>query len=313
MKILDCTLRDGGHLNNWSFDTNFAKDLYLTAVNSGVNYFEVGYRISNNINNLGAFAHCDDSFISELFEKKNNCKITVMAQQGKFSVNDFVDVSTNTSPIRAIRVATYPHTIKEAYYECIKLKNKGYDVFFNLMATSRFESDHYTILEKLPNKNLIDYIVFSDSFGFMLPNEVSIVTKKLSNIGFNNIGFHSHNNQQLAFANALSAIDAGCSIIDATVCSMGRGAGNLSMEAILCYLNRQGENITPISYFKFIEKYLPDNLEHIHNLIAGHFNLHPKYISEFISRNKPTVDELWDISEYLSLNTPVFFDGKYLN
>lgn len=312
MKILDCTLRDGGHLNNWLFDIDFAKELYLSALNTGINYFEVGYKTSAEMNNLGKFAHCDDEFLNSIFIKNNDCKITVMAQHGKFSVNDFVSVESGTTPISAVRVATYPITIKDAFFECIELKNKGYEVFFNLMAASRFQNEHYQILEDLPDKNLIDYIVFSDSFGSMLPNDVTQITKNLTEIGFNNIGFHSHNNQQLAFANSISAIDAGCSIVDATVSSIGRGAGNLSMEVLLCYLNRLDFNICPKYYFDFIDKFLPAKRDTVFNLIAGHFNLHSKYVSEFVSQNNPTLNELYSFIEKISTNSPVHFDHSYI-
>lgn len=312
MKILDCTLRDGGHLNNWSFSDEFAKNLYITAITTGIDYFEVGYKSSNILNQFGAFAYCDDEFLNTVFHRDNNCKITVMAQHNKFFADDFKEVGCNNNLIQAVRVATYPDTIQESFYECIELKEKGYEVFFNLMAASRFENEHYKVLEKLENKKLIDYLVFSDSFGAMLPTDVANMTQRLFLFGFDNIGFHSHNNQQLAFANSLTAISAGCSIIDATVCSIGRGAGNLSMELLLSYLYRNGSHVSPIYYLEFIDRFLPNRLDSVYNLIAGHFNLHNKYITECISRKNVSLVELWNIAEKHSLSLPIHFNEKHV-
>lgn len=311
MKILDCTLRDGGHLNNWHFSEDFAKNLYLAAVNTGINYFEVGYKSSNMSTGLGNFAYCDDEFLNKTFPH-SNCKITVMAQHNKFSINDFTDISANKTLVQAIRVASYPDTIYNAFLECVELKRKGYEVFFNLMAVSRFEKEHYQVLESLNNKNIIDYLVFSDSFGSMLPNEVASITKTLMSFGFERIGFHSHNNQQLAFANSLAAINSGCSIIDASICSLGRGAGNLSMELLLCYLRKIGLNYTPNFYFNFIEEYLPDKLDNVHNIIAGNFNIHPKYISEFIAKNGNSLVELYNFTEKFSNKCSIHYEENSL-
>ena len=87
VKVLDCTIRDGGHLNSWNFSPEFVRSAYFAACKSGADYFETGYRFHNPAKSFGKFAICDDRYLSQIFDIKNDCKLTVMIDTGKSNTN----------------------------------------------------------------------------------------------------------------------------------------------------------------------------------------------------------------------------------
>lgn len=312
MKILDCTLRDGGHTNNWNFDLQFAKDLYKVAANTGIDYFEVGYKSSQIVKSQGSFANSFDDFLLNNFPYHPNCKITVMAQYGKFTVDDFIEADNTKTPITTVRVATYPDKIKESFDICKILKAKGYEVFLNIMAISCYEIDEFNKLKSLKNKQILDYLIFSDSFGALLPNKVTEISKKLQSFGFENLGFHSHNNLQMSLANTLSAIEAGCEVVDATICGLGRGAGNLPMELLLTYLYKNNNEYSPFEYITLLETYFPEKIETILLMFGGLLNLHPKYLQQLEKNEDLSLQSIFNKAIELKAKRPIFFNNKLL-
>ena len=311
MKILDCSLRDGGHLNNWSFDIRFAQDLYNCACKSNIDYFEVGYRNSSNKLNLGDFAYCSDDFLFEIFANKSSyCKLTLMAQHGKFSTNDFKN-KTETL-IDVVRVATYPNSIKESFAECKILKEKGYDVFLNLMAISKYTEDMFKTIYDLPNKDILNYLVISDSFGALTPKQVSEIVKKLISEGFSNIGFHAHNNLQLAFANTLTALDSGCTLVDGTLTGIGRAAGNTPIELLLCNLAKTNSKYNPEIYMDIIQKYYPEKYNSVLTMISGISNIHPNYIDLLNDKFESNNSKILANTKLLAQNAPIEYDKRAL-
>ena len=312
MKILDCSLRDGGHLNNWSFDDKFAQDLYNCAKNSNIDYLEVGYRNSMYVNTNGAYAYSRDEFLSDIFANKSpKCKITVMAQHGKFSLNDFI--KKEGSIVDVVRVATYPDTIQNAFDECVQIKDKGYEVFLNLMAISRYKNDTFEILESLNNKDILDYLVISDSFGALFPNQVKIIVDKLLQCGFDKIGFHAHNNLQLAFANSLTAIESGCDLIDATINGLGRGAGNLPIELLLGYLSKNDNKYNIKYYLELINQYFTQKHDSILTMIGGLSGIHQNYLDDLQYKFGTDIHQIFLNAENIAENASIHYDKSLFN
>lgn len=181
VKILDCTIRDGGHLNKWEFDYNCVKASYFAAVRSGVDYFEIGYRLPNSVQGQGVFAYCGEELLRELITPSDKCKLTVMIDVSK-SDESLFEKRTDKSLIRAIRVATYPDNIKKALTQVGCLKSKGYEVFLNLMAYSELTNEHFKILSSWKRKGDLQAIYFADSFGSFLPEEMPEKIQKLRSL-----------------------------------------------------------------------------------------------------------------------------------
>ncbi|MBN1073454.1 hypothetical protein DVV91_03730 [Clostridium botulinum] len=319
INVLDCTIRDGGHLCNWNFDHSTVKEAYNSAIRSGIEYFEIGYRNLNNMNN-GDFYYSDDKLLFKLLKPSEKCKITLMADAGKSNSDYFKECKDDLTIVKAVRVASYPYEYEKAIELIEDLHNKGYEVFLNLMAASEITKDQYDLLKNWSGKKYLKAVSFADSFGSFLPKDIEEYYKKLQNVGFEKIGFHAHNNLQLAFANSLKAIELGCVIIDASIYGMGRGAGNLPIEVLISYLSKEKkEKYNVVPYLDIIDRYFYKLINEyrwgysLNSLMSGIKNIHPYYINEIMNKKVYTIDEAWNAIDTIKEQCPLSFSKEKLN
>lgn len=323
VKIIDCTIREGGHLNGWNFDNNCVIDSYLASMKSGTDYFEIGYRCDNLKPEWGNYAKCEDNFLFNLFKDIKNPKLSVMIDAGKCSSDKFIECRKENTLITLVRVATYPDKLDIALKLTEDIKNKGYKVILNLMAISEFKDTEFDKIKAWKNKGILETICFADSFGSFLPNDVKEYYIKLKNLGFKNISFHAHNNLQLAFANSIEGIKNNFYSLDASIYGMGRGAGILPLEILIGYLSKNNENYNPISIIKIIEKYYIDfqkNTPWGYNILAltgGLKNIHPYYVRELFLNKNMTVKEIYEKADLIKKNASISYNSfeikKYLS
>lgn len=241
-KILDCTIRDGGHVTEWNFSDDCVRETFETAKLCGVDYFEIGYR--NHA--PGKFTQCKSSDLTELLSDKGSVKLCVMVNAREFARENFHDGDYAD----VVRIACHPHEISQGVEYCKLLTDMGYETILHLMDVAHITDEQFCVLKNYDKNNLI---YFADSYGALLPNDVRKCSDVLRSQGFEKIGFHGHNNKQLAFINTLTAIECGAYSVDVTVYGMGRAAGNTPAELLLSQL---GRDIEP--YIKLIEKYYLD-------------------------------------------------------
>lgn len=302
IKVLDCTLRDGGLVNNFRFTDEFVKALYQANVQAGVDYMEFGYKASKDIfkvEDFGKWKFCDEEAIREIVgNNETDLKIAVMTDVGRTDYKkDIID--RKDSVIDLVRTATYIHQIPSAIEMIEDAKNKGYETSTNLMAVSKVnDKDLENGLELLAN-SCVDVIYLVDSFGAFYPEQIRRLADIYLNIAAKTgkkIGIHAHNNQNLAFANTIEGLTAGISYLDATVCGMGRGAGNCFMESLLAFLKNPRYNLSVI--MDFIEKYMLQMKKDydwgfdIPYLLTGIFNSHPSSAINFIKEGRTDYSRL---------------------
>jgi len=318
--ILDCTIRDGGHLCKWEFEPICVKESYYAALRSGASYFEIGYRNPKSKTGLGAFGYCDDDFLLSLFKPSDNCKVTLMIDAGKADGRLFVKCDPAVTPVKAVRVAAYPYEFEKAIRIVEDLYDKGYEVFMNLMACSEIKDEEYEILKNWKSKVVLTSLNFADSFGSFITKDITFYINKLRNIGFESIGFHSHNNLQMAFANTLKAIEEGASFVDASIYGMGRGAGNLPIEVLIAYCEKNGyDQYNAVPYLDIIDRYYIKIFEKIgwgyglSALMSGIKNIHPYYVTNLLEKGVYTIDEVWNALDTIKEKCPVSFSEEQLN
>lgn len=318
-KILDCTIRDGGHLNHWQFSEDCVRAAYYAAARAGADYFEMGYRFPEAVSGLGEFGYCRDAFLSRLVTPCEQCKLTVMIDCGKSDHTLFAPRSSAATPVRAVRVATYPASLPKAMEQAEALLEKGYEVFLNLMAYSELSPEDFSALARWKGKSALQAVYFADSFGSFLPEDIPLNMKRLRDAGVTNIGFHPHNNMQMAFANTLAAMEAGATHIDASIFGMGRGTGNLPVEAILGYLEKKGGKYNPVPYLDVAERYFLELYKKFYwgysipGFLSGLKGIHPYYASELFAKKSYTIDEIWDILGGIKEKCPVSYSPEMLN
>ena len=260
IKVVDCTLRDGGLVNDFGFSDEFVKDLYNTNIASGVDYMEFGYKADKDmfdVDKFGKWKFCNDQDILNVVgDKDNNLKISVMADVGRTNFKRDICEKAN-SPVDLIRVATYIHTIPSALEIVEYCKKMGYETTINIMAVSKSNDSDLDDALELIGRSCVDTIYIVDSYGSLYPEQMRRLAEKYIECGEKygkSIGIHAHNNQQLAFANTIETLTMGVSYLDSTVSSMGRGAGNCPTELLLGFLKNPKYHITPV--LKFIENHI---------------------------------------------------------
>lgn len=264
-KILDATIRDGGLVNNFAFSDEFVKALYEMNVAAGIDYMEFGYRASKKQFREDEFGKwkfsTDDDIYKIVGDNQTDLKLSIMVDVGRCDYKTDIQERAN-SPVDMIRVATYIHQIPEAIAMIEDAAKKGYETTCNIMAISNAqESDLAYALEEL-GQSPVDSVYVVDSYGSLYPIQVRRIAEMyisaMEKYG-KTVGIHAHNNQQCAFANTIEAMSIGVSLMDGTVCGMGRGAGNCSLEGLVGFLKNPKYVLNPI--LEFIEKYMLDMAE----------------------------------------------------
>ena len=292
IKVLDCTLRDGGLVNDFFFTDEFVKALYLANIKAGVDYMEFGYKASKemfDVNKFGKWKFCSDKDIREIVgDNKSDMKISVMADVGRCDFKKDI-LNKKDSPIDLIRIATYINTIPAAIEMIEDCTKKGYETTVNIMAISKSNDVDIDAALELLCRSSVGTIYLVDSYGSLYPEQVSSLAQRyleIANKYGKKVGIHAHNNQQLAFANTIEAVIGGVCYLDATVSGMGRGCGNCPSEMLLGFLKNPKYRINPL--LQFIESYIVPLRESgvvwgydIPYLLTGILNQHPKTAIQF--------------------------------
>ncbi len=285
IKVFDCTIRDGGLVNNYHFSDAFVKAHYETCVAAGVDYMEIGKNVSPtvmSVDEYGPWNFCKEEDIRRIVGNNDtDMKIAVMADIGRSLKEELIP--KKDSVVDMIRIATYIHQIPAAIELIEDAHAKGYETTVNIMAISKsFDDELDEVLAQLSKTN-VDVIYIADSFGSFYPEQIKKLTEKYLKVAQENgkkIGIHAHNNLQLAYANTLEAMIYGTSFLDVTISGLGRGAGNCPLELLIGFLKNPKYKLMPV--LKFIEEFivpLEKELDwgySIPYMLTGQLNEHPR-------------------------------------
>lgn len=287
IKVLDCTIRDGGLINDYQFSVEFVKAVYQTLCDSGVDIMEIGKKLAESKeysrDKFGRWNFCDDDHIKEIidsYESEYRPLVAVMYDVGRVDITKLNHV--DQSPVDMIRTACYTPDIDKGIDLVKRCKDQGYLTTINIMAISAaIESDLIEALAQVNEVKECDYLYLVDSFGAFYSEQVTYYLNLFRKYApGKEIGFHGHNNQQLAFANTQQAIIDGVNLLDATVNGIGRGAGNCNLELLLNFLKNPKFDVRPV-YKVIQENFVPlrNSIEWGFNDIygiSGYLNQHPR-------------------------------------
>ncbi|MBY2899770.1 hypothetical protein AE938_13030 [Bacteroides fragilis] len=238
MKILDCTLRDGGYYTNWDFDKAIV-DAYIGGTNIlPIDYLEIGYRNNPSKEYLGKYGYCPIFELEDL-RKKSQKKLAVMLNEKNVTLKDLdYLLSPIDGLIDMVRLAIDPNNFDRAVKLAEIIKKRGFEVGFNTMYMSKWK-EYEGFISKLKNVNgIADLFCMVDSYGGVYPDDVQEMLLIVKENVTCPVGFHGHNNLELGLINTLTAINNGVDFVDTTILGMGRGAGNLKTELLLTYMNK---------------------------------------------------------------------------
>ena len=323
VSVLDCTLRDGGYCNNWKFGKNNIKRVIDGLFAANIEYIECGYLIDRIEYDENRTKFSDIRQIDGIIPEHKVGKVCcVMVNYGEYSIEKLPKCSETC--IDGIRVAFRKNDFKDAIRFCAEIKKKGYLVFVQPMVSMSYSGAEFIELIQEVNrlKPYAFYIV--DSFG-MMKRKALMQLVELTDINLQDdiiLGFHAHNNLQLAYSNAqylTEHILKRSLIIDVSVHGMGRGAGNLNAELFLDYLNETLDaqySIRPILNLmdeiisRFYEEKswgysLPNYLSAIHLL-------HPNYATYLNDKKTLTLEAMDEIFGMIEPDKGIEYDTKYI-
>lgn len=305
IKVVDCTVRDGGLINNHDFDERFVREIFKALSAAGVDYVELGYKNSKKLfspKEYGKWKFCDDDDIGKVIDGiQPRSKVSVMVDIGRVDIDDVKPKAE--SPVDMIRVASYVKDIDKAIAMVNHFADKGYETTVNIMAISRaLDNELNEALHQLEEESgaMVVYVV--DSFGALYQETTEFLIKKAKSIlKTKEVGMHAHNNQQLAFSNTIEAIIHDANFVDGTVYGLGRAAGNCPLELLVGFLKNPKFDLRPILDL-ISDEFIPlrKKMEWgyiIPYAITGMFDEHPKAAMEL--RNSPRKDNYREFYESL--------------
>ncbi|MDC7220934.1 MAG: aldolase catalytic domain-containing protein [Spirochaetales bacterium] len=283
IKVLDCTIRDGGLINKWQFSDKLVRDTYKAVADAGVDYMELGYRASKDQfdpKEYGKWRFCDEEDVKKVLDGiELKSKLSCMVDIGRVNPDDIPPATESIFSL--FRTACYLKDIDKAIDLTHRIQDKGYETSINIMAVStNLEKDIEEGLTQLSESSVPNVYVV-DSYGSMYSEDITFLTKKYQEfLPGKTLGIHAHNNKQLAFGNTIQSIIDGCNMIDGSIYGIGRGAGNCPLELLVDFLKNPKYNVRPL--LEVIQNHYLDLRKEIEwgyiipYMITGGLNEHPR-------------------------------------
>jgi len=323
IELLDCTLRDGGYINDWKFGYYTIRDIISKLVESQVDYVEVGFlRNGQYDKNAAVFNNCAQ--ISNILpENRSNTRFTAMALHNKYDISQLEDYDGST--VDALRITFHDYDIAEGLAYIEKAIAKGYKVFANPINIMGYSD--MMILNLLEKINRIKPYAFSivDTFGSMMKEDL----QRIYSLTEHNldksivIGLHLHENLALSYSLAQEFIDMKASdrncVIDASMLGMGRAPGNLCMELIMDYMNRAqmgSYDVNPVldgidDHIAKLKSIEPWGYNTAYALSAK-FNLHRNYAEFLLGKGRLRAKQINQILAGIEEHKKTAYDEAYM-
>lgn len=325
IKLLDCTLRDGGYINDWNFGFHTTKDIIRELVESRVDYVEVGF-LRNCIYDQD---HCLYNNCKEMEAvlppkgRRGNTKFTAMALHNKYDIDKLEPYDGNTIDI--IRVTFHDYDIDEGLAFVRKAKEKGYQVFCNPINIMGYSDE--MILQLLKKVNEIQPYAFSivDTFGSMMKSDLQRIYSLIEHNLDPSIvvGLHLHENLALSYSLAQEFIAMKAAerqaVIDGSMLGMGRVPGNLCLELIMDYMNRnQGGAYDTNPVLDGIDDHIVQ-LKQIEPwgyntayALSAKYNLHRNYAEFLLGKGRLRAKQINQILGSIENNKKTAYDEAYI-
>jgi 4-hydroxy 2-oxovalerate aldolase len=327
MKILDCTIRDGGYINNWTFSKEQVKSTYEACVKSGVEYCEIGFRRSKPDPKFGVWYHTPEDIIQETLGDvvSDTTKIVLMAQMGTFTLDDFLPRSQSLISMVRVLVPYHCKDLNDALIDTdllwrtvemvIKLKFLGYETTINVGRIDKLSNDQLEQCCRILDNAKPDYLYIADTYGNLGLVKMNKILDTIKNVYSGKLGFHAHDNLLNASVKTTDSTYHGVELVDGTMGGIGRGSGNAKIELLISHTvlcNQTKYNILPC--LEYIDKWVVSyKKSHVLYLITGMYSIHVNYAIELMEKYNETFMRSYDILMTVYKNEKhSFFDPGYL-
>ncbi len=310
IKLLDCTLRDGGYYTQWDFETSLIDQYSHLMAKLPIEYIEIGYRSIEKDDYFGEFYYSPLDTINRIRSKLDPSQKIALLLNAKDCIG--IDISNLMSQcielVDLVRIATDPEKIEDSLELAKALKSLGFDVAINIMYISKINEDHDIYKNIGDIESYVDYLYLVDSYGSVYPDDLEKIIKLFQKNCDVKLGFHGHNNLELAFVNSLRAVECEVEMIDSTILGMGRGAGNLKIELLLTHLKAKNALDVDLNVLgQLIELFSPlmDNYKWGTNLpymVSGSYSLPQKDVMDAIEIDRYSIASIVNTMSSETLN-----------
>ena len=322
ISILDCTLRDGGYINDFAFGSFAIQDIISKLTRASIDIIECGFLKSKAFDPEKSLFGSIEAVKKVIGKKNPNLIYVAMIQYGAINIDEISEMDGTS--IDGIRLTFHEHEIEDSFELARQLMDKGYKVFMQPVGTTTYTDS--ALLQLISRVNQLRPFAFYlvDTLGVMYKNDLLRMYYLVDHNLDKNIalGFHSHNNLQLSFANAQELMQLNTSrrlIIDTSILGMGRGAGNLNTELVTQYINTNFElQYDNIEILEIIDQYIrPIRNQYSWGYDAPYYiasinGCHPNYATFLIQKQTLHIQDIQAILSRLEPERKSLFDKTYI-
>ena len=324
IRLLDCTLRDGGFLNDWNFGYLTANSIFRRLVKSNIDIIEVGFINDKRSFDIERTINPSTKCFDEIFktQPKNNTHIVGMIDFGTCSIDNISPKSE--SYLDGIRVIFKKKDMKNAIDFCKQIKSKGYKIYTNPVSITTYSDREMLDLIDLVNDLEPSAMSLVDTYGLLHKDRLFRYFYLLDNNLKKSIaiGYHSHNNFQLAYSNSIELLNIKTDrniILDSSLYGMGKSAGNCNTELLAMYLNEMyGKeydipeilNAIEMDILKYTKEYSWGYQFSFY--ISALSDCHPNYVKYLEKKNMLPVKDIYTILAKIDNDKKLSFNEAHI-
>ncbi len=325
INLLDCTLRDGGDLNDWEFGHDNIVNIFERLVSANVDIIEIGFLNESREYDVNRTIFPDAESVNRTYAglTKQESMIVGMIDYGTCGIEKVIPASD--SVMDGIRVIFKKEKKEKAIAFCKQIKELGYKVFAQAVSITSY--DDAELMELIRLVNDLEPYAFSlvDTYGLLHKNQLmhyfDFVNEHMkTSIG---LGYHSHNNFQLAYANCIEVMELPLLerdiVIDGTLYGMGKSAGNAPLELLASYLNDNlGKHYHCSQLLEAIDVTMLDLYKQIpwgysfKFFLSASKDCHPNYVTYLMDKKKLSMKSINEILDKLEWSKRLSYDQEYV-
>lgn len=324
IKLLDCTLRDGGYVNDWNFGHDNLVSIFERVVEANVDIIEIGFLDERRPLDINRSIMPDTDCVEKIYGQldRKNSMVVGMIDYGTCGLEHITDCKD--SYLDGIRVIFKKHLREPAMAFCKALKEKGYKVFTQLVSVTSYTDEEMLDLIRLANDVQPYAVSMVDTYGLMHQNNLlhyfELLNKHLDpNIG---IGYHGHNNFQMGYANCIAMLDKKIDrdiLVDGSIYGMGKSAGNAPIELVAMHMNNSlGKNYQISQFLEAIDANISQFYQpatwgyNMFYYLAASNDCHPNYVTYLMNKRTLSIKSINEILAKLQGEKKLLYDKDYI-
>lgn len=324
LKLLDCTLRDGGYVNDWEFGHDNIVSIFERLVDANIDIIEVGFIDDRRIFDMNRSIMPDTASVEKIYGllDRKQSMVVGMIDYGTCALKQIQPCSE--SYLDGIRVIFKKHIRKEAIQYCAELIKLGYKTFVQLVSVTSYSDEEMLDLIRMANEIKPYAVSMVDTYGLMHQNNLKHYYELLDNHLDQTIalGYHAHNNFQMGYANCIELLSGKTDrtlVVDGSIYGMGKSAGNAPIELIAMHMNEcYGKNYHISQLLEAIDANISNFYKpatwgyNMFYYLAAFNDCHPNYVAYLMDKRTLSVKSINEILGQLEGEARLLYDKDYI-